>query len=107
MPKDWNDGGARGRTSWDQSDRVWNRGGIQPQARQTPQPRSPVSDASAIYPHLKQEARQTARIGAKTGMALARGLIPDHKRGSVSPLGGVAQPAPKRPGMKETSDATK
>ena len=34
MPKDWNDGGARGRTSWDESYRVWNRGGIQPQARQ-------------------------------------------------------------------------
>jgi hypothetical protein len=100
MPKDWNDGGARSRMSWDQSDRVWNRGGIQPQARQAPRPSGPVTDARAIYPHLKQEARQTARIEAKPGVALARDLIPDPKRGSVSPLGGVAKPAPRRPGMK-------
>ena len=58
------------------------------------------TDAACVYPHLKSEARQTTRIAAKPEPRLARGLLPDAKRGSVSPLGGVATPAPNKPGMK-------
>ncbi len=90
-----------GRKDFQDGDRVWNKGGIQPKPPKR-EARSGwwLSDGQAVYPHLRQEARHTARIGAKPGVGLARGLIPDAKRGSVSPLGGVAKPAPKRAGMK-------
>jgi hypothetical protein len=89
------------RRDFQDGERLWDKGGIQPQAPKG-EPRAGywLSDGQALYPHLRQEARATAKIAAKPKAGLAKGLIPDAKRGSVSPLGGVAQPAPKRPGMK-------
>jgi hypothetical protein len=88
---------------WNESDRMWNEGGIQPRYRHGYPGRGQdrtVSDAKAIYGHLKQEGRETTRIAAKKSIGLPKGVIPDAKRGSVSPLGGVARPEPKRPGLK-------
>jgi hypothetical protein len=89
MGADWNEG------------KQWNDGGVRPQpAKRGPTPGYWKTDAACVYPLLKSEARQTTRIAAKPEPRLARGLLPDVKRGSVSPLGGVATPAPKKPGMK-------
>ena len=80
--------------------RVWNKGGIQPKpAKREPPAGHWLTDGQAVYPHLRQEARATTRIAAKTEPK-TRGLLPDDRRAQVSPLGGVAKPAPKRPGMK-------
>lgn len=77
---------------------LWNKGGIKPKAAKR-EARAGYwkTDEACIYPHLRSEARQTARIPAAAPLKLARGLLPDAKRGSVSPLGGGAKP---RPGMK-------
>jgi hypothetical protein len=89
MSNDWNEG------------EQWNDGGVRPRpAKRGPTPGYWKTDAACVYPHLRGEARQATRIAAKLETKLARGLLPDAQRGSVSPLGGVAQPAPKRPGMK-------
>ena len=90
-----------GRKSFEDGARRWDKGGVQ---RKPPKREARagywLTDGQAIYGHLKQEARQTAKIVAKPSAGLARGLIPDAKRGSMSPLGGVAKPEPRRPGMK-------
>ena len=57
-----------------------------------------LSDAQAIYGHLKQ-SRDGARVAVKAPR-LAKGLISDARRGDVSPLGGQARPAPKPKGCK-------
>lgn len=88
------------RRDFQDGERLWSKGG-----RPVQQPkREPIAgywltDAQAFAPHLRQEARATTRIAAKTEPK-TRGLLPDDRRAQVSPLGGVAQPAPKRPGMK-------
>lgn len=89
-----------GRRDFQDGVRVWNKGGIQPK----PAKREPIAgywltDAQAFAPHLKQEARATTRIPVKP-QPVTRGLLPDAKRGDVSPLGGVAKPEPRRPGCK-------
>jgi hypothetical protein len=90
-----------GRRNFEDGARLWDKGGIAPKpAKREPRAGYWLTDGQAIYGHLKQEARASARIAAKPEPRLARGLLPDAKRGSISPLGGVAQPAPKRPGMK-------
>ena len=58
-----------------------------------------LTDAEAFAPHLRQEARATTRIATKA-QPVTCGLLPDAKRGDVSPLGGVAKPAPKPKGCK-------
>jgi hypothetical protein len=90
-----------GRRSFEDGARLWDKGGVQPEPPQR-EARAGwwLTDGQAIYGHLKQEGRQTAKIAGKTQVGLARGLIPDAKRGSMSPLGGVAKPEPRRPGMK-------
>ncbi len=90
-----------GRKDFQDGDRVWNKGGIQPKPpKREPRAGYWLSDGEAIYGHLKQEKRGSGRIAAKPELRLARGLLPDAKRGSVSPLGGGAKPEPTRPGMK-------
>jgi hypothetical protein len=88
-PRDFQDG-----------ERLWSKGGIQPK----PQRREPIAghwltDAEAFAPHLPQERRATTRIPVKAE-PVTKGLIPDARRGDVSPLGGVAKPAPKPKGCK-------
>jgi hypothetical protein len=90
-----------GRRSFEDGARLWDKGGIQPKApKREPRAGYWLTDGQAIYGHLRQEARQSARVAAKPEPKLARGLLPDAKRGSVSPLGGQARPEPRRPGMK-------
>ena len=90
-----------GRRNFEDGAKLWDKGGIQPKPpKREARAGYWLSDGAAIYPHLRQEARQSARIAAKPEPRLARGLLPDAMRGSVSPLGSVAQPAPKCPGMK-------
>jgi hypothetical protein len=90
-----------GRRNFEDGARLWDKGGIQPKpATRERRAGHWLTDGQAIYGHLKQEARQTVRIAAKPSVPLARGLVPDAKRGGVSPLGGVAKTEPKRPGMK-------
>ena len=90
-----------GRRNFEDGVRAWNKGGKQPE-RAKPAPRAGwwLTDGEAIYGHLRQEKRGSGRIAAKPSVGLAKNLIPDAKRGSVSPLGGGAKPEPKRPGMK-------
>jgi len=88
------------RRNFEDGVRAWQNGGVQPKpARREPPAGHWLTDGQAMYPHLRQEARATTRIGVKP-QPVTKGLLPDARRGGVSPLGGVARPAPKRPGMK-------
>ena len=88
-----------GRRSFEDGERVWSKGGIQPKAaRREPIAGHWLSDAQAIYGHLKQ-SRDGARVAVKA-LPLPKGLISDARRGDVSPLGGQARPAPKPKGCK-------
>ena len=88
------------RRNFEDGERLWSKGG-----RPVQQPKRELiagywlSDAQAFAPHLRQEARATTRIAAKTEPK-TRGLLPDDRRDQVSPLGGVATPAPKPKGCK-------
>jgi hypothetical protein len=88
------------RRNFEDGIRAWNKGGRPVQAAK-PEPRAGFwkSDGECVYPHLKQAA-PPARIAAKPEVKLARGLTRDDWRGPISPLGGIARPAPKRPGLK-------
>jgi hypothetical protein len=53
-----------------------------------------VSPLQRMFPHASREPPAPP-------LPRARGqILADHERGAVSPLGGVAQPAPPRKGMR-------
>jgi hypothetical protein len=88
------------RRDFQDGERIWSKGGkpVQPPRRE------PIagwwkSDGEAMYPHLRQEGRASAHYTTKAE-PVTKGLIPDPKRGDVSPLGGQARPAPKPKGCK-------
>ena len=88
------------RRDFQDGERLWSKGGIKPQApRREPIAGHWLTDGEAFAPHLVQERRATTRIGVKA-QPVTKGLLPDASRAQVSPLGGVAKPAPKRPGLK-------
>ena len=88
------------RRDFQDGQRVWNKGGVQPKpARREPIAGSHLTDGEAIWGHLPQERRATTRIPVKA-QPVTKGLLPDASRAQVSPPGGVAKPAPKRPALK-------
>ena len=88
------------RRDFQDGERLWSKGGrpVQ-QPRREPIAGHWLTDGEAFAPHLPQERRATTRIPARA-QPVIKGLLPDAKRGDVSPLGGVAKPAPRRPGCK-------
>jgi hypothetical protein len=88
------------RRDFQDGERLWSKGGIKPQApKREPIAGHWLTDAEAFAPHLPQERRATTRIAAKVE-PVTKGLLRDDKRQAISPLGGVAKPAPKPKGCK-------
>ena len=50
----------------------------------------PQTAGRAIYPYLHAQSEVTG-LRTPAAQPLTKGLLPDHKRGSVSPLGGKAK----------------
>jgi hypothetical protein len=65
-----------GRRSFEDGSRLWDKGGIQPKPpKREARAGYWLTDGQALYPHLRQEARATAKIAVKPEPKLARGKL--------------------------------
>jgi len=54
------------------------------------------SDAQTVFPNLRSSQSEVKSRKPPPQSPLLPGIIPDQQRGSTSPLGGQAKPAPQR-----------